>query len=168
MAREGGAMVDLDRIRMLLDQRRPGHALPRDFYVDPEVFEFDQAAIHQRAWILVGFEVELPRPGAHLALTIAGAPVFVVRGQDQALRGFHNTCRHRGSRILADGKGAAARLVCPYHRWTYDLTGELVHAARMGDDFAPCDHGLHPISVETCAGAIYVCVSNEPPPFAPF
>ncbi len=161
-------MVDLQRIAALLDQRQPGHALPRAFYVDPEVFEFDQVAIHRRAWILAGFEVELPRAGSHMAMTIAGAPVFVVRGQDGLLRGFHNTCRHRGSRIFAEGKGATARLVCPYHRWTYDLSGELVHAARMGDDFEACDHGLHPISVETCAGAVYVCVTDQPPPFAPF
>jgi len=161
-------MVDLERISGLLDQRRPGHALPRAFYVDPEVFEFDQIAIHQRSWILAGFEVELPRTGSHMALSIAGAPVFVVRGQDGALRGFHNTCRHRGSRIVAEGKGASARLVCPYHRWTYDLSGALVHAARMGDDFEACDHGLHPVAIETCAGAIYVCVAETPPPFAPF
>jgi len=161
-------MADLERLAALLDQRRPGHALPRAFYTDADVFEFDQIAIHRRCWILIGFEVELPKAGAHLALTIAGAPVFVVRGQDGALRGFHNTCRHRGSRIVADGKGASARMVCPYHRWTYDLTGALVHAARMGKDFQACDHGLHPIHVETCAGAIYVCVADTPPPFAPF
>ncbi|HZC16227.1 MAG TPA: Rieske (2Fe-2S) protein, partial [Caulobacteraceae bacterium] len=161
-------MVDLKRIAVLLDERRPGHALPRAFYTDAEVFAFDREAIHRRSWILAGFEVELPRAGSHMALTIAGAPVFVVRGQDGALRGFHNTCRHRGSRILADGKGAAARLVCPYHRWTYDLSGDLVHAARMGDDFEPCDHGLHPIHVETCAGAVYVCVTDDAPDFQAF
>jgi Rieske 2Fe-2S family protein len=161
-------MVDLDRIARLLDERRPGHTLPRALYTDPDAFAFDMAAIHHRSWILVGFDVELPRAGSHLALTIAGAPVFVVRGRDGVLRGFHNTCRHRGSRILADGKGAAARLVCPYHRWTYDLTGELVHAARMGPDFELCDHGLGPVQVETCEGAIYVCVGEGAPPFEPF
>ena len=89
-----------------------------------------------------------------MALTLAGAPIFVGRGHDGVLRGFHNTCRHRGSRILPDGKGQAARLVCPYHRWTYDLAGELVNASRMGDEFAACDHGLGQIQVETCAGAV--------------
>jgi len=161
-------MADLERIAALLDQRRPGHALPRAFYTDAEIFEFDQIAIHRRCWVLVGFEVELPRTGSHLALNVAGAPAFVVRGQDGALRGFHNTCRHRGSRIVPEGKGTAARLVCPYHRWTYDLAGGLVHAARMGDDFRACDHGLHPIHVETCAGAIYVCLADTPPSFATF
>ena len=104
-----------------------------------------------------------------MALTIAGAPIFVVRGQDGALRGFHNTCRHRGSRIVPDGKGAAARLVCPYHRWTYDLSGELVHAARMGDDFEACDHGLHPIARRDLRRRRSMSAwPTTPPDFAPF
>ena len=57
-------MVDLARIRTLLDQRQPGHALPRAFYADPEVFEFDQVAIHRRSWILIGFEVGAARSRA--------------------------------------------------------------------------------------------------------
>ena len=161
-------MVDLARMAALLDGRRAGHALPRAFYVDPGVFAFDLEAVYRRSWILIGFEVELPKAGSHMALTIAEAPIFVVRGQDDQVRGFHNTCRHRGSRIVPDGKGAAARLVCPYHRWTYDLAGALVHAARMGDDFEACEHGLHPIAVESCGGAIYVCLADDPPDFAPF
>ena len=60
-----------------------------------------------------------------------------MRGRDGDLRGFHNTCRHRGSRNLHPARASAARLVCPYHRWTYDLSGELAIAARMGDDFEP-------------------------------
>jgi Rieske 2Fe-2S family protein len=38
----------------------------------------------------------------------------------------------------------------------------------MGDDFAACDHGLGPIAVETCAGAVYVCLADDPPAFEPF
>ena len=161
-------MVDFASIAGLLDARRPGHALPQGLYVDPEAFAFDQLAIHRRSWILIGFEIEFPRAGSHMALTIAGAPIFVVRGQDGSLLGFHNTCRHRGSRILPDGKGQSSRLVCPYHRWAYDLSGALAHASRMGDDFAACDHGLGPIQVETCAGAVYVCLADDAPSFEPF
>ena len=98
-------MLDLDRIAALLDERRPGHALPRAFYTDPEVFAFDLDAIHRRSWILVGFEVELPKPGSHLALTVAGAPVFVVRGQDGALARLPQHLPPSRLAILPDGKG---------------------------------------------------------------
>jgi Rieske 2Fe-2S family protein len=161
-------MLDLGTIAASLAQRRPGHTLPQDLYLSDGAYQFDLRAIFERTWILLGFEVEWPRPGAHVALTIGRAPIFVVRGQDGVLRGFHNTCRHRGSRIVAEGKGVAARLVCPYHRWTYDLAGGLVHAARMGEGFDPAGHGLHPIHVETCGGAVYACLAEQPPPFDAF
>ena len=161
-------MLDLARIATWFDERQAGHTLPQALYVEPEALAFDMAAIFERHWILIGFEIEWPKTGAYLACSLGSAPIFVVRGQDGVLRGFHNTCRHRGSRVVAPGRGAAARLVCPYHRWTYDLTGTLVHAARMGDEFDAQTHGLVPIWVETCAGGVYVCLAKQPPPFDTF
>jgi Rieske 2Fe-2S family protein len=161
-------MIDLERIDALFKGRRPGHSLPQALYNDPDVFAFDLEAIHARSWLLVGFEVELPKPGSYLALTIGRWPILVVRDRSSALRGFHNSCRHRGAQICADGRGAAQRLVCPYHRWTYELTGELVHAARMGEDFSVAGRGLMPIHVGSIGGAIYVCLAETPPPIEDF
>ena len=156
-------MPDLARIEALFQSRKPGHSLPQALYNDPDVFAFDMEAIYARSWLMIGFEVELPKPGSHLAMTIGRWPILLVRDRSGKLGGFHNSCRHRGAQICADGHGASARLVCPYHRWTYELTGELVHAARMGEDFNPADHGLKPIHVESVGGVIYVCLGENPP-----
>src|SRR5579871_3600172 len=112
-------MPDLARIRSLVEAREPVHALPQALYNDAEAFAFDLEAIHQRNWIFVGFEAEVAKPGDHLALTIGQSPIVLVRGQDGILRGFHNTCRHRGSQICNDGHGSSSWLICPYHQWTY-------------------------------------------------
>ena len=161
-------MTDLARIRALLDQRRPGHALPQAFYTDPEIFAFDLDAIYGRSWLLVGFEAELPSPGCTLALTVGRSPVVVVRGRDGALRAFFNSCRHRGAQLCADGLAKRPRLVCPYHQWAYDLQGNLVNATRMGADFDPAEHGLVPVALRVVAGTIYVCLSDAPPAFDAF
>ena len=161
-------MLDLDRIRALLDQRRPGHTLPQEFYGDPEVFAFDMTAIYGRSWIMAGFEAELPDPGSSLAFSIGRSPIVIVRGRDGALRAFHNSCRHRGAQICAEGAGKRPRLVCPYHQWAYDLEGNLVNAPRMAEDFDPAEHGLRPVALRTVAGTMYVCLAAEPPDFAPF
>jgi Rieske 2Fe-2S family protein len=161
-------MTDLARIRALLDSRRPGHALPREFYTDADIFSFDLDAIHHRSWILVGFEVELPTPGTTLAFNIGRSPVVVVRGRDMALRAFHNSCRHRGAQICPNGLMKRPRLVCPYHQWAYDLEGRLVHATRMAPDFDPAEHGLRPVALRTIAGTVYVCLSETPPDFEAF
>jgi Rieske 2Fe-2S family protein len=161
-------MLNFERIGALVEARKPGHSLPQALYNDPEVFAFDLEAIYARSWILVGFEVELPKPGSHLAMTIGQWPIVIVRDRSGKLGGFHNSCRHRGAQICPDGQGSSARLVCPYHRWTYELTGELVHAGRMGEDFDRSAHGLKPIHVESVGGVIYVCLGETAPPIDDF
>lgn len=161
-------MLNLLGIRSLLETRRPGHTLPQGFYIDPDVFEFDLAAIYGRSWIMAGFEVELPKPGSYLAISIGRSPVVIVRDRSGVLRAFHNTCRHRGAQICATGTGHESRLVCPYHGWTYNLDGTLFHNTQMPQDFARSQHGLRPIHLETIAGTLYVCLADEPPPFSPF
>ena len=49
---------------------------------------------------------------------------LVVRGRDGRLRAFLNVCRHRGAKV-ADGFGTARVFSCPYHAWTYDLSGRV-------------------------------------------
>ena len=161
-------MADLSRIRALLDQRRPGHSLPQPFYTDPEILDFDMAAIYGRSWILVGFEAELPEPGCTLATAIGRDQVVIVRGRDGVLRAFHNSCRHRGAQICAPGAAKRPRLVCPYHQWAYDLEGQLVNAPRMPETFDRAEHGLRPVALRTVAGTVYICLADEPPAFDAF
>src|SRR5580700_9448576 len=161
-------MYDRHALLDLLSRSSSGHTLPQPFYTDARLYDFDVSVIFARCWLMIGFEVELPQPGAYLSTTIGPNPVLVVRGRDGAIRGFHNTCRHRGSQICAEGRGRTPRLVCPYHRWTYDLDGRLLGAARMPDDFKLEDHSLQPIRVERLAGCIYVALTDEVPDFAPF
>ncbi len=162
-------MIESSRLRQLLAARRPHHTLPQPFYTDPDLFDHDMAAIFNRSWLLVGFEVELAEPGSFLALTIGKSPILLVRQKDGAISGFFNSCRHRGAQICADGHGRTPRLVCPYHQWTYGLDGGLLSASRMGPDFDRKTHGLKPISVELVEGCIYVCLStSHAPDFAPF
>ena len=68
-----------------------------------------------------------------VTLQIGDYPLLVVRGRDGAIRAFHNSCRHRGSRVCASERRVRrSRLVCPYHNWSYDLDGRLLFARDMG------------------------------------
>ena len=161
-------MFDRARVLELLGGSNGDYTLPQAFYNDPDLYEFDVSAIFTRSWLMIGFEVELPEPGAYMALTIGRCPIVVVRGRDRVIRGFHNTCRHRGAQICADGHGRHVKLVCPYHKWTYELDGRLIGAARMGPDFKLEDHGLRALQVELLGGCIYVALTDQAPDFRPF
>jgi glycine betaine catabolism A len=164
----GTVMLNLTKMRSLLDARQPNHTLPQDFYTDPDVFAFDLTAIHGRSWILAGFEVEVPGPGSYLSFSIGRSSVLIVRDRQGNLRGFHNTCRHRGAQICEAGHGQRSWIICPYHQWTYDLDGRLANAPRMPETFDRTQHGLRPIHVETIAGSVYVCLADHPPAFDAF
>ncbi|SON58026.1 Anthranilate 1,2-dioxygenase large subunit [Hartmannibacter diazotrophicus] len=161
-------MRDTSAIVHSLDRRRSGHSLPREFYTDRDIYDLDLEAVFEESWLMAGFTCELPKPGNYLAMTIGRTPVVILRDRSGATRGFFNTCRHRGAQLCADGAGRSAKLVCPYHQWTYDLDGKLQHAGEMPEDFDAGAHSLLPIHVEVVAGAIYICLADEAPDFAPF
>ena len=161
-------MHDRNRILDLLSRTNADYTLPQAFYTDADLYEFDVAQVLSRSWMMIGFEAELPETGSYMAVTVGRSPVIVARGRDGVVRGFHNTCRHRGSQICAEGHGRSVKLMCPYHKWTYELDGRLIGAARMSPDFKPSDHALRAIPVELLEGCIYIALSEEAPDFNPF
>lgn len=160
--------MDLERLSAEFGARRVGHTLPAALYSEPSAFDFDMRAVFGHSWLMAGFACELPKNGSYVALMVGKWPVLIVRGRDGIIRAFHNSCRHRGSILCQVGSGSAPKIVCPYHRWTYDLDGSLFNANRMAEDFDKSDHGLKPIAIEIVAGAMFICLDDAPPPFAEF
>ena len=157
-----------EKILAALRGRRPGHTLPREFYVEPDVYKHDLESIFYRDWLFVGHDCEFEKPGDYLTLQVGDYPILVVRGRDGEIRAFHNSCRHRGSRICSAEKGSAVRLVCPYHNWSYDLDGRLLFARDMQKPFDMKALGLKSVACRSVAGYVWICVASEPPDFAPF
>ncbi|MDZ5457493.1 aromatic ring-hydroxylating oxygenase subunit alpha [Azohydromonas lata] len=153
----------LPSLSSLLSSRRPHHALPAGLYTRPDVFEADMQVFFQNHWILVGLECEIPEPGDAQVLDIGKAGLILLRDDDGQVRAFHNTCRHRGARILDAGATVISKLVCPYHQWTYEPTGELIHAPHMGVDFDKSCRSLKPVAVRNVGGLLYVCLGENPP-----
>lgn len=155
-------------IQLLLQTRPRNHSLPRPFYTDAEVFRMDMAAIWHKEWLCVGVEGEIATPGSYVTLSIGETPIIVLRDGEGQVRALHNSCRHRGSKVLDDACGEAKGLVCPYHRWTYRLDGSLAWAAYMPEDFDKTAHGLKPVHVQLVQGTIFVCLAENPPDIATY
>jgi glycine betaine catabolism A len=152
----------------LIRHRKQGYSLPQPFYVDQQFFDLDLELIWYRDWLFAGHDCELTKPGSYFTLQVGAYPIVVVRDRDGTLRAFHNSCRHRGSRVCKAERGVAPKLVCPYHQWTYNLDGSLAFARQMGEGFDRTQHGLKPVACESVAGYIFICLADRPPAFAPF
>ncbi len=153
-----------EEMAKLLEERDPNYSLPQPLYNDPYMFKADVEEIFEKEWLFVGMTSEVPNAGDYFTVEIAKNPVLIVRGKDGAINAFHNSCRHRGSRICTAHRGKVANLVCPYHQWTYDTTGNLLFAGtEMGADFDTKQHGLKKTHCKTAGGFIFICLGkNEP------
>ncbi|MCJ8508305.1 aromatic ring-hydroxylating dioxygenase subunit alpha [Rhizobium lemnae] len=149
-----------------LKSHREGFSLEQPFYIDQDYFRLDMEMIWYRDWLFMGHDCEIPRAGNYFTAQIGDYPVVIVRGRDKIIRAFHNTCRHRGHRVCTAQKGASAKLVCPYHQWTYDLDGSLVFARQMGEDFDKAQFGMKQVHCESVGGYIFICLADEAPDFS--
>jgi phenylpropionate dioxygenase-like ring-hydroxylating dioxygenase large terminal subunit len=94
--------------------------------------EKERASIFATFPLAVGHVSELPQKGDYLTTSAAGRPLIVLRDDQGQVRAFLNACRHRGAQLLSEPKGTVKkRLVCPYHAWSYGLSGELLHVPRQ-------------------------------------
>ena len=149
----------------LVGEYQSNRPLPGAFYTSREVFAVDVERIFRRWWSFAGHACTIPHPGDWFTCQIAGDSIIVLRDQHGEIRAFFNTCRHRGSRICGAETGHATHLVCPYHRWSYDLSGRLMMdtAAEFGVDRGALS--LHPARVRNAAGLIFVSLAENPPSF---
>ncbi|MFB9887420.1 aromatic ring-hydroxylating oxygenase subunit alpha [Balneatrix alpica] len=148
----------------LLQNRDPGYSLDQPFYKDEAFFRLDMEEIFYKEWLLVGMTCEIPNKGNYFTLQIGENPIIVVRGKEGAIEAFHNVCRHRGSRLCTQHRGKTAKLVCPYHQWTYELDGKLIYAgSEMGQDFDMAKFALKKLNVRQAGGFIFVSLSDNPP-----
>lgn len=100
------------------------HSLDARYYTDPEIFERELAGLLSKTWQFAGHEARIPKVGDYFAFEIAGQNLFAIRGRDGQVRSFYNVCQHRAHELVS-GSGNTRVVVCPYHTWTYELTGQL-------------------------------------------
>ena len=150
-----------------LKTRREGYSLEQKFYTDADYYKLDLEMIWYRDWLFVGHDCEIPKTGNYFTVQIGDYPVIIVRDRSGTVRALNNSCRHRGSRVCTQDKGASAKLVCPYHQWTYELDGTLLFARNMGEDLDKASHSLKPVHCETFGGYIFICLADQAPDFAP-
>lgn len=142
--------------------RAVDRALPAHHYFGEEVFARERERVFAPSWHAIGRVDHLATTGAWRALDLFGEPIVLVRDDAGDLRAFSNICRHRAFPIVA-GEGVSKRLTCPYHRWSYDLSGKLRAAPCMDavSGFSRDDHALPELPLATWQGFVLVNLDRE-------
>ena len=142
--------------------------LAQEYFVSPEIFAREQKTIFSAQWVCVGHQSQLARAGDYFVAAVAGESLIVARSQEDAIHGFYNVCRHRGTRLCEDAHGHSAAIRCPYHAWTYALDGRLIGAPHMeaAPGFERAEHSLHPVRLALWEGFIFINLARDSPPLA--
>jgi phenylpropionate dioxygenase-like ring-hydroxylating dioxygenase large terminal subunit len=140
--------------------------IPAARYSSEEFYELEKKHLWSKTWLFVGLASEFETPGTYRTYSINDAPVVVVRGRDNVLRAFHNTCQHRGSMLMKEPAGKEANLRCAYHCWTYDLDGKLIFVPdeHYFAGMNKCDRGLKDVKLEQLGSLIFVNLDNSAKP----
>jgi choline monooxygenase len=136
--------------------------IPAPWYLDPRILDLERRTVFSRSWQIAGRADQVREPGQYVTWELAGEPVLIVRGDDQILRGFFNVCRHHAAAVMTEPEGKARSLRCPYHGWTYSLSGELKGTPDFTGacNFDRTKSGLVPI--ETALWENWVFVKLDP------
>lgn len=141
------------------------HSLDARYYTDPAIFEAERKGVLARTWQFAGHGSQLEHPGDYFAFEMAGESLFCIKGRDGEIRTFYNVCQHRAHQLV-NGEGSTRVVVCPYHAWTYELTGELRAAPNTKsvpgfDKSAVC---LTEVRTELFLGFIFVNLDTDAAP----
>ncbi|KAG7617832.1 Rieske [2Fe-2S] iron-sulfur domain [Arabidopsis thaliana x Arabidopsis arenosa] len=145
------AVSDISKLVTEFDPKIPlerASTPPSSWYTDPQFYSFELDRVFYGGWQAVGYSDQIKESRDFFTGRLGDVEFVVCRDENGKIHAFHNVCSHHAS-ILASGNGRKSCFVCPYHGWTYSLSGSLVKATRMSgiQNFSLSEMGLKPLRV---------------------
>jgi len=98
----------------------------RRCWSDQGVYELEKKGIFGRSWLFLGHESQIRNPGDFAQAYMCETPIILARGEGGLIHASINSCTHRGLPVCRADHGNTKRFVCPYHNWSYTVSGDLV------------------------------------------
>ena len=159
---------------MEIEPKKHPHAMtrpdqvPAPRYYDQAFYDLECERLWPRVWQMACRLEEIPSAGDFVEYENVGQSVIVVRQEDDSIKAFHNTCRHRGTRLVEDRGSCRSGIVCPFHGWCWNIDGSnrQVYAPDMFDasGLDPAHLNLKECRVELWGGCAFICLDDEAPP----
>ena len=155
-----------DALRLDTQPNIANDIIATDVWTDRGVFEKEVEHLWPKVWQMVCRETALQKAGDYYVYDIARYSILLVRTESGELKGFHNSCLHRG-RALKSGKGTSRELRCPYHGFCWHLDGSFKEAYCDWefDQAQLAELTLPEVQVTTWGGWVLINMDLDAPPF---
>lgn len=143
--------------------------LPAHYYIDPARWAAERRALFEELPLIACLAQDIPRTGDRTVFEVLGHSVLILRDDDGQIRAFRNRCVHRSAQLVRSGDCPGARsgrrIVCPFHGWSYDLSGRLANIpGRAGFDSQTLEHcRLSPVAIAEKDGVVFVRLRGDEP-----
>ena len=148
--------------------------IPREIFSREDIYRAELERIfYGPVWHAVAHRAEISQPGSFKTFTLGELPLIITHDKQGKINVLINACSHRGTALATSPYGSdASGLVCPYHRWAFDLAGGLQYCPGEEDfpkEFRKQDYSLRkPQRVEEFCGIIFVTMHPDTPDLADF
>lgn len=136
-----------------------------------EFHDLEMQYVWPKVWQMVCREEEIPEVGDHIVYDIGDYSFIIVRTNNKAVKGYYNSCLHRGTQLRPSvSEGNVRQFRCPYHGWTWSLDGQLTDMPCEWD-FPHVDRSdatLPEVRVDFWGGFIFINMNDDAEPLADF
>jgi len=100
--------------------------MSREIFVNDDLYQQEQDQVFARAWLFIGQESQIPKPGDYCVTCMGEESVILTRDAKGVVHAFLDSYRHRGMKVCRYDEGNTAVFTCPYHGWSFSIDGRLV------------------------------------------
>jgi phenylpropionate dioxygenase-like ring-hydroxylating dioxygenase large terminal subunit len=166
-------MGEMGKIVEAADELAEPVVIGPEAYISRDYLEAERAKLWRHHWLQAGRVEDIPNPGDFITYDILDDSVIILRGEDGAIRAFHNVCPHRGRKLIdtpkgqRNARGNKRSIVCGFHAWTFNLEGSCTYIEHKDDWQGALTEertGLGPVAVDHWGGFLWVNLASDAGP----
>lgn len=124
-----------------------------DIFTSQSILEKEKPFLLNR-WFFTGLPVSEVPEGSGILVKYLTEEIIVTKDLNGQLSAMLNSCPHRGTRLIREENKLRNCIICPYHRWTFELNGDLRTAPLCEEDLS--DVKIHPVKIDTWNDLIFL------------
>ena len=125
-------ILDIGKIERVKKPILEANGLPNECYVNKDYVNIERDTVFFNNWSVIGSASSIKEIGDVKPYNFLGIPLLILRDKSDQIKVFHNVCSHRGFKLIQEPCKLKNMIRCPYHSWSYDLSGKLIATPHVG------------------------------------
>ena len=125
-------ILDINKIERVKKPILEANGLPNECYINEDYINIERDTVFFNNWSVIGSASSLKEIGDVKPYNFLGVPLLILRDKSNQIKVFHNVCSHRGFKLIQEPCKLKNMIRCPYHSWSYDLSGKLIATPHVG------------------------------------